>query len=145
MYDKIGTYETIEATSSATHPTPRTGVPTPEKTSSKDKICKGASKVDEEGKNMATTADGVGQSCESSKKSPPVHTSGVEERSEDAEPTDPVHKTMPKLHEKLEPYEQVTTEYDREGTYETVGNVYDKICTYETVGNVYDNSLVPKL
>ena len=118
FFVKIGTYETITATRSAPHSTPRSDTLTQEETASSDNNSVGAS-ANEGGLNMATTA-GVSHFQESSKHSPPVCVSGEVGSSEGAKVTDLA-------------------------TYETVGNVYDRICTYETIGNVYDNSLVPKV
>ena len=130
VYDRIGTYETIEHTSSAACPSPRTDAPTQEETASKDTTSKGESCVNDEGQNMGTTAASVSHSREVPKQPPPVHTSGAVGRSEGSKFT---HKKKPQFHDESRHYERLGNVYDRICTYETVGNVYDKIGTYETI------------
>ena len=130
VYDRIGTYETIEHTSSAACPYPRMDAPTQEETASKGITPEGASCVIDEGQNMGTTAASVSHSRVVPKQSPPVHTSGAVGRSEGSKFT---HKKKPQFHDESRHYERLGNVYDRICTYETVGNVYDKIGTYETI------------
>ena len=133
VYDRIGTYETVEHTSSAAYPTPRTDAPTQEESALKGITSEGASCVNDKGQNMVTTAASVSHSRETHKQSPPMHTSGAVSRSEGSKCTRSEHTKTPQLHDESRQYERLGNVYDKICTYETIGNVYDKIGTYETI------------